>query len=70
MADENELRFGVRQEGILYSDAGALVGEDRPGDRDRSSPAMVLLFVAFPEKATPGEVDADILFNLRYVGRP
>ncbi|WP_293676031.1 MFS transporter [uncultured Phenylobacterium sp.] len=62
IADENELKHGIRQEGILYSTrafAGKLdqaVGAALAG--------FVVSFIAFPRKATPGQVPEDVLFNL------
>lgn len=62
IADENELRFGVRQEGILYSTRALSAKIDQAIGTFLAG--MVLLFVAFPERAKPGEVDPGILFNL------
>lgn len=62
IADENELKHGVRQEGVLYATrafAGKLdqaVGSALAG--------FVVAFIAFPQKAKPGEVAEDVLFNL------
>ncbi len=62
VADENELKHGIRQEGILYSTrafAGKLdqaVGSALAG--------AVVAFIAFPQKAKPGQVPDDVLFNL------
>lgn len=62
IADENELKHGVRQEGVLYATrafAGKLdqaVGSALAG--------FVVSFIAFPQKAKPGEVGEEVLFNL------
>jgi GPH family glycoside/pentoside/hexuronide:cation symporter len=62
IADENELRFGVRQEGILYSTRALAAKIDQAIGSLLAG--FVLLVVAFPEKAKPGAVSDDILFNL------
>nr|WP_195908673.1 MFS transporter [Novosphingobium sp. Gsoil 351] len=62
IADENELRFGLRQEGVLYSvrtffqRIDSAVGTAFAG--------MVLALVAFPAKAQPGHVDNAVLGGL------
>lgn len=62
IADENELRFGVRQEGILYSTRALSAKIDQAIGTFLAG--MVLLFIAFPEKAKPGAVEEGVLFNL------
>ena len=62
VADENELRFGVRQEGILYSTRALAAKIDQA--IGSALAGFVLLFIAFPEKARPGQVPQDVLFNL------
>lgn len=62
IADENELRFGVRQEGILYSTRALAAKIDQAIGSLLAG--FVLLVVAFPEKAKPSAVSDDILFNL------
>lgn len=62
IADENELRFGVRQEGILYSTRALAAKIDQAIGSLLAG--FVLLVVAFPEKATPGAVAGDVLFKL------
>lgn len=62
IADENELRFGVRQEGILYSTRALAAKIDQAIGSLLAG--FVLLVIAFPEKATPGQVNPDVLFNL------
>lgn len=68
IADENELRFGVRQEGVLYSTRtlfgkiDAAIGTFAAG--------LALDFIAFPERALPGSVDPAIVHNLAMVESP
>jgi Na+/melibiose symporter-like transporter len=62
VADENELRFGVRQEGILYSTRALAAKIDQAVGSALAG--FVLLLIAFPEKARPGHVDAGVLHNL------
>jgi len=62
VADENELMHGVRQEGVLYATRAFA------GKLDQAVGSMlagaVVAFIAFPDKATPGQVAPDVLFNL------
>jgi Na+/melibiose symporter-like transporter len=62
IADENELRFGVRQEGILYSTRALAAKIDQAIGSLLAG--FVLFIIAFPEKAKPGAVTHDTLFNL------
>jgi len=62
IADENELRFGVRQEGILYSTRALAAKIDQA--IGSALAGFVLLIIAFPQKAQPGAVADDVLFNL------
>lgn len=62
IADENELRFGVRQEGILYSTRALAAKIDQAIGSVLAG--FVLLMIAFPEKARPGAVADGVLFNL------
>ncbi|MBU1379134.1 MAG: MFS transporter [Alphaproteobacteria bacterium] len=62
IADENELRFGVRQEGILYSTRALAAKIDQAIGSLLAG--YVLLIIAFPEKAKPGAVGDDVLMNL------
>lgn len=62
VADENELRFGVRQEGILYSTRALAAKIDQA--IGSALAGFVLLLIAFPEKAAPGAVAAGVLHNL------
>ncbi|MDO8910806.1 MAG: MFS transporter [Phenylobacterium sp.] len=68
IADENEVRYGYRQEGVLYSTRAlfskidAAIGHFFAG--------MALDIVAFPEKAQPGQVDRQTLMDLALVDAP
>lgn len=62
IADENELRFNVRQEGILYSTRALAAKIDQA--LGSALAGFVLLLIAFPEKAKPGEVGEGVLHNL------
>ena len=62
IADENELRFGERQEGIFYSTRTFFARVDQA--LGTALAGAVLAYVAFPAKAAPGHVDPAILHNL------
>jgi len=68
IADEQELITGERQEGIIFSarafalKATAALGGVFGG--------IALDLIAFPRKAPPGTVDADVIFNLGLVAGP
>lgn len=62
IADENELRFGVRQEGILYSTRALAAKIDQAIGSVLAG--FVLLLIAFPQKAQPGVVPEDVLYKL------
>jgi Na+/melibiose symporter-like transporter len=62
VADENEVRFGVRQEGVLYSTRALFAKLDTA--IGAALAGMVLTLIAFPEKAQPGEVAPDVIRNL------
>lgn len=62
IADENELRFGLRQEGVLYSVRTFFQRIDSA--LGTAFAGMVLGLVAFPEKARPGEVPWPVLSGL------
>ena len=59
IADENELRFGVRQEGILFSTRTFFGRVDQA--LGTAMAGWVLTLIAFPAKAVPGHVDATVL---------
>jgi Na+/melibiose symporter-like transporter len=62
VADENELKHGVRQEGILYSTRALAAKFDQA--LGGLLAASVITFINFPAKAKPGHVDEETLFNL------
>ncbi len=68
IADENELRFGIRQEGVLYSTRtlfakiDAAIGTVAAG--------FALQIINFPEKAKVGEVPREIVNHLALVESP
>ena len=62
VADENEAKHGVRQEGVLYSTRTLFAKVDQAVGTALAG--VVLTLIAFPEKAKPGMVGADVLHNL------
>ena len=68
VADENELRFGQRQEGMLYSARSFFSKADRALGTFLAGVALDLIM--FPAKAVPGEVDNEIIFNLGLIDSP
>jgi Na+/melibiose symporter-like transporter len=68
VADENELKFGLRQEGILYS-TRALFSKLDVAIGSALAGAF-LTFAAFPQKATPGQVDPAIIERLGWFFGP
>lgn len=62
IADENELRFGLRQEGVLYATRSLAAKVDQA--IGSLVAGYVLLWIAFPAKAVPGQVGADVVYNL------
>lgn len=62
IADENELRYGIRQEGVLYATRTFFARIDQA--LGTALAGWVLALIAFPAKAIPGAVDADVLSNL------
>lgn len=62
VADENELRHGVRQEGVLYATRGLAQKLDQAVGVALAG--FVLTVIAFPEKARPGQVADDVLYSL------
>lgn len=62
IADENELKYGIRQEGVLYSTRTFFQRVDQA--LGTALAGWVLAFIAFPAKATPGAVDPQVLSNL------
>jgi len=64
VADQNELKHGVRQEGILYSTRALAAKLDQALGTFLAG--AVITLIAFPEKARPGTVAADVLHNLAW----
>ncbi len=62
IADENELKYGIRQEGILYSTRTLFARVDQA--LGTAFAGFVLSIIAFPAKATPGEVPQSVLLAL------
>ena len=62
IADENELRFGVRQEGVLYATRSLFAKVDQAVGAALAG--LVLTLIAFPTKAEIGEVAPEIVWNL------
>ena len=62
IADENELKFGMRQEGILYSTRTFFARVDQA--LGTALAGWVLSLIAFPAKAVPGQVDQSVLMGL------
>jgi Na+/melibiose symporter-like transporter len=62
IADENELKYGIRQEGILYSTRTLFARVDQA--LGTALAGFVLAYIAFPVKATPGQVPESVLMDL------
>lgn len=62
IADENELRTGVRQEGVLYSTRTLFAKIDQAVGAALAGALLTL--IAFPVRATPGQVDPEVLTRL------
>ena len=62
IADENELKYGLRQEGVLYSTRTFFARVDQA--LGTALAGWVLAIIAFPAKAVPGEVDQKVLMGL------
>ncbi len=62
IADENELTFGVRQEGVLYSTRALFAKVDQA--IGAALAGFVLTLIAFPTKAKVEDVPADVVWNL------
>ena len=64
VADENELRFGARQEGVIYATRSFFAKVDDAIGHVIAGVAIDL--IAFPVKAIPGHVDPDIIWKLGF----
>ncbi len=62
IADENELKFGLRQEGVLYATRALAAKVDQAIGALLAG--LVLAWIAFPAKAAPGKVAPEVLNNL------
>ncbi|MCF8505735.1 MAG: MFS transporter [Caulobacter sp.] len=62
IADENELKFGVRQEGVLYATRSLAAKVDQAIGALLAG--LVLLWISFPAKAAPGQVAPEVVHNL------
>jgi Na+/melibiose symporter-like transporter len=62
IADENELKYGLRQEGVLYSTRTFFARVDQA--LGTALAGWVLSIIAFPAKAVPGQVDQEVLMGL------
>ena len=68
VADENEMLFGHRQEGMLYSARNFFSKADRALGTFLAGIALEL--ISFPAKAVPGEVPAETIFRLGLIDSP
>ncbi len=68
IADENELRVGQRQEGVLYSARSFFSKVDRAVGTFLAG--VTLDLIAFPTDVKPGEVDADVVYWLGVMDSP
>jgi Na+/melibiose symporter-like transporter len=64
IADENELKHGVRQEGVLYSTRALAAKMDQA--IGAALGGFVITAIQFPIKATPGEIAPAILNKLAF----
>ena len=68
IADQNELRLGHRQEGTLYAARTFFAKLDN--SLGHGLAAVSLWLISFPDKAVPGEVDADTIWWLGVIDSP
>jgi len=68
VADEIDLKHGLRQEGILYSARTFFAKLDNSIGHGIATFAMWI--IAFPKKAIPGQVDEDIIWWLGVIDSP
>jgi Na+/melibiose symporter-like transporter len=68
IADENAARYGLRQEGILYSARTFFAKLDN--SMGHGLAAVALWAVAFPKNAKPGLVDADTIWWIGVIDSP
>lgn len=65
VADQNELKYGLRQEGILYSTRALAAKVDMA--IGAALAGFVITIINFPAKAVPGEIDPRVLRDLALV---
>ena len=68
VSDENELKTGMRQEGIYYS-ARAFFGK-ASNAFGHVVAGLALKYIGFPENAVPGELSKEMIFNLGIIDGP
>jgi glycoside/pentoside/hexuronide:cation symporter, GPH family len=68
VADENEAKFGMRQEGVLYATRALFAKVDQAIGSALAGVALTV--IAFPERAQPGTVPQDILRQLAWIEGP
>ena len=68
VADENELLYGQRQEGVLYAARTFFAKADNALGHFLAGVALDL--IAFPTQSKPGDVDADVLLWLGIIDSP
>lgn len=68
IADQNELRFGLRQEGVLYSTRAVFAKIDSAIGTFLAGVAIDL--AGLPLKAVPGQVGADVIWKLAIIDGP
>lgn len=68
IADENELKYGHRQEGVLYSTRALFSKIDMALGQFLAGVALDM--IAFPVKAVPGAVPDEVLFKLALLEGP
>ncbi len=64
IADQNELRFGHRQEGVLYATRALAAKMDQA--IGTALVGVVLAYISFPEKAKPGAIPSTTLESLAW----
>ena len=68
VSDENELKTGMRQEGIYYS-ARAFFGK-ASNAFGHVVAGLALSYIGFPENAVPGELSSEMIFKLGIIDGP
>jgi Na+/melibiose symporter-like transporter len=68
IADENELLYGHRQEGMLYAARTFFAKADNAMGHFLAG--VTLDIIQFPVKSKPGEVDADVIYWLGMIDSP